>query len=278
LACGNNADSSPAGPYGLRLDARGAGSYEGRGQAAWVRDVLSSQLERARWFREAGDGPELSARLSYEERRSEDGVPLLRVTLVVEPDADLATALDAIDLALDAHVELERRDRTIDLRRDLPIAVERALALLDAKITIARSSVDDVAPLLDDDDPEVVLIALDGVERRRLHALDDRVHALLDHDEERVAMRAVECLGVIGGPEHAPALLRAARLADRAHAYRLYEALAKLGGQHARGFLEFAARNEDDPELATRAEQALAQLVAQEPSAVLDPVARGHRQ
>ncbi len=278
MSCGKPAIPTDAGPYVLRLDARSAGSYEGRGQAAWVRDVLSSQLEQARWFRDSGDGTELSARLSYEERRSEDGVPILRAYLLVEPDADLATALDAIGVALDAHVELERRDQTIDLRRDLPIAVERALALLDAKITIARSTADEVALLLDDDDPEVVLIALDGVERRRLHALDDRVHAVLDHDEERVAMRAVECLGVIGGPEHAPALLRAARLADRAHAFRLYEALAKLGGQHARGFLEFAARNEDDPELATRAEQALAQLEAQEPSTVLDPVARGHRQ
>lgn len=262
----------------LRLDARSAGAFEGRGQSAWVTDVVTQGLAHARWFRAEGEGPELAARLRYEERTTADGVPVLHAHLVVEPDPALAAELEAADQSLDANVELERRDRTIDLRRDLPVAVERALALVDTKVTTLRGTPSELTALLSDEDPEVVLLVLDGVERRRLRELGDAVFGLVEHPEERVALRAVECLGVVGGPEHASGLVRLARLADRAHANRLYETLASLGGEHARGFLAFAARNEDDPELATLAERALARLDANEPRGSVDAVARGHRQ
>lgn len=265
-------------PYVLRLDARSAGSFEGRGQAAWVADVVTQGLAHARWFRAEGEGRELAARLRYEERTTADGIPVLYAHLVVEPDASLAAELEAADETLDASVELERRDRTIDLRRDLPVAVERALALVDTKVTTVRGTPTELRALLADEDPEVVLLALDGIERRGLRELGDAVFSLVEHPEERVALRAVECLGVVGGPEHAPGLVRFARLADRAHANRLYDTLAKLGGEHARGFLAFAARNEDDPELASLAERALAHLDANEPLGSPDAIARGHRQ
>jgi len=265
-------------PYVLRLDARSAGSFDGRGQAAWVADVVTQGLESARWFRAEGAGPELVARLRYEERATAEGVPVLHAHLVVEPDEALAAELQAAGEALDAYVELERRDQTIDLRRDLPIAVERALALVDTKVTTIRGTPEELAALIANEDPEVVLVALDGVERRRLRELGDPVFALVEHQEERVALRAVECLGAVGSEEHASGLVRLARLGDRAHANRLYETLAKLGGEHARGFLAFAARNEDDPELASLAERALTRLEASEALDPADAVARGHRQ
>ncbi len=273
------ASASQAG-YVLRLDALAEGSFGGRGHAQWARDAVADGLDGAQWFRARGEGEPLDATLRFEERRSEQDFPLLRVNLEIEPDDRLATELAAIGLELAAHVELERRDHTIELRRDLPVAVERAIALVDAKVTLARGAPSAVVALLADDDPEVVLVALHGVERRRLTSLGDAVVLLLDHGDERVGLRAVECLGVVGGPEHAPGLLRTARLADRAHANRLYEALANLGGIHARGFLEFAARNEEDPELASQAERALARLQSAKPSPVAsaDAVARGHRQ
>jgi HEAT repeats len=271
-------EEGASGAFVLRLDARSSGSFEGRGQAAWIDDVVAEGLAHARWFRAEGSGPELVARLRFEERTTPEGVPVLHAHLVVEPDPALAAELAAAGESLDAHVELERRDHTIELRRDLPVAVERALALVDAKVTTVRGSLADLEGLLADTDPEVILVALAGVERRRLHALGDRVFGVLEHPEERVALRAVECLGAIGRPEHAPGLVRMARLADRAHANRLYDALANLGGEHARGFLAFAARNEDDPELASLAERALARLDAAEPSRPPDAVARGHRQ
>lgn len=279
VACGEAAPSAPLPPYALSLDLSSVASREGRDRAAWVREVVSSELSRRRWFRDAAEGPMLPAHLSYDELRSDEGVPVLRVYLAVDPEDDLRAQLDAIESTLDAYVELERRDQTVDLQRDLPVAVERCLALLEAKITVAVGTADEVGARLEDDDVEIVLIALDAVERRGLRELDDAVYALLGHADERVAMQAVECLGVVGGPQHAPGLLRSARLADRAHAQRLYEALANLGGQHARGFLQFAARNEEDPELATWAEHALARVEARQPAPTLSPaVTRGHRQ
>lgn len=277
-ACKGGQPEGGAEPYVLRLDARSAGSFEGRGQAAWVADVVAQGLAHARWFRAEGGGPELAARLRYEERATAEGVPVLHAHLVVEPDAPLAAELEAVGVTLDAYVELERRDRTVDLRRDLPIAVERALALVDTKLTAIRGTPSALAALLTDEDPEVVLVALDGIERRRLRSLGDAVFGLVEHPEERVALRAVECLGVVGRQEHASGLVRVARLADRAHANRLYETLANLGGEHARGFLAFAARNEDDPELASLAERALARIEANEPLDATHAVARGHRQ
>lgn len=277
-ACRGDAATDGSASYVLRVEARSAGSFEGRGQEAWAHDVVADGLTRARWFRAQGTGPELAARLAYEERTTPEGVPVLRVHLVVEPDAALAAELDAVGEALDAWVELERRDQTLELRRDLPVAVERALALLDAKLTIVRGDSAALDALLRDEDPEVVLLALDGVERRRVRTLGDAVVGLLEHADERVVLRAVECLGAVGGPEHAAGLLRVVPLADRAYANRLYDALAKLGGEQAHGFLAFAARNEDDPELAALAERALARLDAAEPMNATEGVARGHRQ
>lgn len=265
-------------PYVLQLDARSAGSFEGRGQAAWVADVVSQGLAHARWFRAEGAGQELPARLRFEERVSAEDVPVLHAHLVIEPDPALAAELAAAEVELEAYVELERRDRTIELQRDLPIAVERAVALVDAKLTSIRGAPADLEALVGDEDPEVVLVALAGVERRRLRTLGDAVFGLVEHSDERVALRAVECLGAVGRPEHAQGLVRVVRLADPAHANRLYDTLANLGGEHARGFLAFAARNEDDPELASLAERALARLEAAEPQTTLDGVARGHRQ
>ncbi len=275
VACERPAEAPSGPPYALELQA---GPHTSRGRPAWIADVLAAQRPATHWFNAQGSGSPLPATIHYEERETDEGVPVLRVLLAVEPEPLLGAQLELAKLELDAHVELERRDQTIDVRRDLPIAVERALALLDAKVTVARGTDVQLRALLSDADPEVVLIALDGVAHRRLEGMADAVHTLLEHDDERVAMQAVECLGLVGRPEHVPGLVRQARLADRAHAYRLYEALANVGGQHARGFLEFAARNEDDPELVDYVEQALAHVSAREPQEGSQRVARGHRQ
>jgi len=269
--------------YVLRLDTSGSSGFEGRGQAAWLHDVIARGLSDARWFRSEGEGTELSGRLVYEIQTIEDEIPVLRVQLAVQSDAALAAEFDALGMELEAYVELERKDRTIEIRRDLPYAVQRAIALVDAKVTVVRGEPEQLAALTTDADREVVAVALSGIRRRRLVDLGDAVFALLDSDDESIAMGAIECLGVIGSPRHAPGLLRAVHLADRAHADRLYDALANLGGEHARGFLAFAVRNEEDPELALMAEQALDRLdrldrLDTHPTHVDHAVARGHRQ
>jgi HEAT repeat protein len=72
-----------------------------------------------------------------------------------------------------------------------------------------------------------------------------------------VRLLAIETIGLIGGPEHVPALLARIQLADTPQVSRAYDALASLGGPEATGFLEFAARNEDEPDRRKAAQQAL---------------------
>lgn len=265
--------------YVLTVEASGRGGG-GRGQGAWAQDVVREALGGSVWFRARGSGPQLAARVEYEERVLQSGIPVLRVELTIDADEKLAIDLASIGEEAGAYVELENRDQTIELQRDLPYAVERAISIVDTKVTTARGDETEVARLLQDEDPEVVIVALAGIRERRWRALGDAVFGLTEHEDPRVAIAAVHCLGAIGGPEHAPGMLKAARLSDRAHANRLYEALANLGGEHARGFLEFAARNEDDPELASAAERALAHLESVEPAPLAPEVGvgRGHRQ
>jgi hypothetical protein len=84
------------------------------------------------------------------------------------------------------------------------------------------------------------------------------VVGLLDHADDRVALRAIECLGAIGSVQDTAALVRLSGLSDPLRAERVYEALGDLGGEDAVGFLGIAARNESDPDLASVAEAALA--------------------
>ncbi|MEX1365518.1 MAG: hypothetical protein AB1Z98_20490, partial [Nannocystaceae bacterium] len=167
LAVGCRAEASGeadrAQAYVLELEGGVRGS---RGQEAWAQDVLADGLGQTRWLRSDGRGPRLSAQVRFDERELEPGGPVLRVLLSVEPDPELTVALDAVDEELEAHVELERRDHTVDLRRDLPFAIHRALAIIDAKITVARGDVHDLEALLASADPEVVIVAMGGIMRR----------------------------------------------------------------------------------------------------------------
>jgi hypothetical protein len=95
--------------------------------------------------------------------------------------------------------------------------------------------------------------------------------------DDRVMAAAFECLGLVGSTEHTAVMLAHVRLADRAQAQRLYDALAVLGGDEAAAFLEFAARNEDDPALADVARGALRRLVAPGGTTGAEPRLRGHR-
>lgn len=275
LASGCRDEGGPAVPESYRLRVERVVGPERGTDGALVRDGLDAALSGSRWFRR-DDGPELSAEVRYAALAAADGVPVLRVEVDVDPPAEARLATE-----LSATVELARSEGTIEMQRDLPVALERAVAVLDAHITLARGEDEARAALLADPDDEIVLLGLDWVEAHRARELADAVAVLADHPSERVALRAVECIGVVGGPEHARILVRRPRVGDAAHANRLYETLANLGGDHAIGFLEFAARNEEDPDLAKLAQRALARIRAaplqggDRPGA--DGTVRGHR-
>ncbi len=227
----------------------------------------------------AGDDG-LPAELWFAEQPGPGAARDLIVGLRLETPTDLGPRLG--EDGLEANVLLERESGPTSLAQDLNLAVERAVGVLEARVGLARGEARRVNELLAASDPELVVLALEWIRDRRSPGDADSVAALLDHSDERVGLLAIEALGVIGGPEHVHGLLRGVRLSDPGQAHRAYEALARLGGPDAKAFLEFAARNEDEPERRQAATRALARLT-DEGSSVVEAQppqvpSRGHRQ
>lgn len=179
--------------------------------------------------------------------------------------------------AIEATVELVRDRGPVDMNDDLPIAMQRAVVVLDAKLSLRAGDTKVARRLLRADDPALVVLALEWVTQTRRADLIDDVLPLLHHIERKVAVAAVDAVGAIGSAEHAAALIDAAQLFDRDHTGRLYEALGRLGGPNAQGFLAFAARNEDDAPMAQMAQHALDQLSDARPVVARRPESHGHR-
>jgi hypothetical protein len=189
---------------------------------------------------------------------SDHGRDLL-VRLSVEAPKQIADQLGPE--GLDVTVLLERDAGAADLSGDLRLAAERLATILQARTDLARGTEGSVDRLLGSSDPDALILALEWV---RDHADDpqaraaaSRVAALITHADERVGLLAIEAIGHVGGPEHVPILLGRIPFADTREANYAYDALAELGGPEAEGFLQFAARNEDEPRRRAAAERAL---------------------
>jgi len=272
-------DDREAGGRRLGLDVGdiALGPTGGEVDEALVRDSIAAAVGNAKRLAAdpAAEGvASLKGRMAVAALETPQGGPILRVELVVDTPSALH---GSVGPRLEATVELERVDGTLQPAEDVPVAVGRAVAVLDAKLVLAGADADDLRRLLADADPEIVLLALEHVGRRRVRAVADDVAGLLPNDDDRVVAAAVECLGLVGSTEHTAVMLKHVRLADRAQAQRLYEALAVLGGDEAAAFLEFAARNEDDPALADVARGALRRLYAPAGTDGAEPDLRGHR-
>ncbi|PRQ09278.1 hypothetical protein ENSA7_09700 [Enhygromyxa salina] len=202
----------------------------------------------------------LAATFEYRELpdASDHGRDLL-VRLSVEAPEQLAAQLGPE--GLDVTVLLERDAGQADLSSDLHLATERLAAILQARTDLARGADRAVTRLLESSDPDALILTLEWVRDHPDHAeareAANRAVELIEHDDERVALLAIEALGQIGGPEHVVVLLDRIQLADTRQANSAYDALANLGGPEAEGFLQFAARNEDEPRRRAAAERAL---------------------
>ncbi len=228
-------------------------------------------------------GDTLVATFEYRELpdASDHGRDLM-VRLIVEVPESLAGELGPD--GLDVTVLLERAAGEADLAYDLQLATDRITTILQARIDLARGTEGTVARLLGSPDPDQVLLALEWIlghpQHPQARAVSEQVAGLLEHDDDRVVLLAIDCIGEIGGPEHVAALLARIPVADTPQVNRAYDALARLGGPEAEGFLKFAARNEDEPIRRAAAERALQSV---EESAMVGPRRglrlpnRGHR-
>lgn len=233
--------------------------------------------ERDRRSGRGAKGDTLIASFEYRELpdASDHGRDLL-VRLAVESPDQLSEELGAE--GLDVTVLLEREAGQADLSVDLQMATDRVAAILQARIDLAQANEGAVERLLACGDPERIILALEWVRDHDRHeqarAAADRVAELIKHEDEDVGLLAIETIGQIGGPEHVPTLLARIQLTDTSQTNRAYDALARLGGPEAEGFLEFAARNEDEPDLRAAAQRALRKVAE---SSIVGPSSRAAR-
>jgi hypothetical protein len=269
-------DGPRPGPHAVRLEHVRGRPFENQYLDERVARALVTQvLDASPSFRAARAGESaLEGTLAYEVTVDDGGTPFLLLFVHFEAPAGLRKVFPS---GLGVPVSLERTDQTIVLERDLELAAQKAAIVLEAQLALGRNDPGALQRLLGSEDPELVLLGLGWVHDHPDPKAADAVAALLEHEDDRVSLLAIECLGMIGGPRHAEALVRSVRLGDTAQAHRTYEALASLGGPRAREFLEFAARNEDDPRLAAAAIRALEQILDESSGPQPGNVRRGHR-
>jgi len=255
-----------------------------------LRQLLRDGLQRSASF-VAADGiaaqrsptsTGLNGEFWYASRLDHQGGRKLLVHLRIDAPPELTSALRGQDLEATRVIESPPLEHTAPLSDDLELAIERTVAVLDAMVSLSRVDNPRILELLRGNDPELVALALEWVRDHRPPGFAEIVVDLLAHPEDRVALLAVETLGRVGSSAHAGALVQSVRLQDRGHALRVYEALSRLGGPQAEGFLQFAVRNEDDSELGAAAQRALESLVFDRGVAGTTlptrPSLRGHRQ
>jgi len=231
-----------------------------------VQSILRRSLEGSPSFspaerdqRSGARGHALIAALEYRElpdttKRGRD----LMVRLHVESPKELAERLG--DAGLDVTVLVEIEGQT-ELAADLQRATDRLAAILQARVDLALGSEGAVERLLRSSDPDRLLLTLEWLrdhgEQPQARVAAAVVAPLINHPDDRVGLLAIETIGQIGGPEHVSLVLERIRLADGTQVSHAYDAIARLGGPDAAGFLEFAARNEDEPGRRAAAQRAL---------------------
>jgi hypothetical protein len=190
----------------------------------------------------------------------------LMVRLNVQPPEQLAARLGPE--GLDVTVLLEREAGEADLAIDLQLATDRLTTILQARTDLALGTPGTVDRLLGSSDPDLMVLGLEWIREHgdlssrpgdgaEWVTTADRVAELINHHDEDVGLLALDTIGQIGGPQHVSAVLERIELTNTTQVSRAYDAIAELGGPEAEGFLQFAARNEDEPDRRAAAQRAL---------------------
>jgi len=100
-----------------------------------------------------------------------------------------------------------------------------------------------------------------SLEKMRDERVVSMLHAVVDSEEHKaVRMRAIEALGLVGGPQVVARLMTLFREGDRHVRWTVIQALKKAGGRRAVNSLASIVRNPGDVELKKEALDALAAL------------------
>ena len=256
-----------------------------------LREVVTDALGHSREFAATTGGIGGALRLGAWLSPSDQAGPLHAAALGGLPPTAMYLH---VELEVPARLRAQFDVATITARAEVPVAMlsrpalasaaEMALGVLELRLALAEGQSDAAAALLQSEDPELRLLALEWVRDHPGAGLADAVAGQLEHEQPQVVALALEVLAAVGDERHAGAVVRRAERSPGL-ASEAYRTLAALGGPDAVGFLRFATDNEDDPGLRAEAERALAtallgpsERVAARPLGVdLPRVARGHR-
>jgi hypothetical protein len=160
----------------------------------------------------------------------------------------------------------------------LQSALGRGLSVLDAKSRLSLGTAEQASKLLGMPDTELRLLALNWIGTQGGSSDAAAVEPLLRDRDPRIVEAALFALSRVGSSAHTTALIALSLSADGSIARQAYIALGEVGGVRARTYLEFAARNEDEPRRRRAAELALRSTKrAGEPATWGEETSRSHR-
>ena len=209
------------------------------------------------------DGVGYRLRVEYALDRAEvadQGVMRAAVLLRLEPGEGMeATALESTGVIEHAYASGQRPDRA-GVNRHLERAVREVGKGLLVQSRLLVGNAGDLVRALSDADPQVreVAIRLAGV-RREQRAVEKLIE-LLQSPDERVGDAAIGALVAIGDRRAVRPLCERSRLGDVRGMAKVLDAIAALGGDEARAYLELVGSGHDDPGMRAMAKAALERM------------------
>jgi hypothetical protein len=152
------------------------------------------------------------------------------------------------DRALALHVHVER----------LTDDVMKSLAA-QAKLHLGGSA--ELAAALAGNDPDLIEEATRVAAQKKDRAAVPALIAILSREDDAARDRALGALIEIGDRRAVKPITELSRFRDIEQMPKIIDAVASLGGDEAKAYLEFVASGHDDPEVRNLAKEALARLV-----------------
>jgi len=141
-------------------------------------------------------------------------------------------------------------------------AIGDVLRGVGARVKLASSDARALTAALEGADDDLKLEALRVAGERHLTALVPAIIPLLKSEDRDVRDRAVGTLAALGDARAVKPLTEVARFRDLTDLPMVLDALAAIGGDEARAYLEFVASGHENPEMRELARKALTYLEA----------------
>jgi hypothetical protein len=148
--------------------------------------------------------------------------------------------------------------------------IDKVIAEVAAQAELLRAGDDALLAAFDkteNAEPERLVFIVELVARRKLKKAVPKLIVLLKHRDRRVADRSIGALMRLRAREAIKPLTRLAKFRDARRLAQVIDAIAAIGGEEAKQFLEFVAEGHAHPVIRNQARAALASMKATNPVA-----------